>query len=429
MPKALINSRILLDVTEEQAEEIRKKLTYKLPIYTGEKHKMGFEVIRNYVTIKKGIISIPQGRQDLIPEGHDILERRTLVPAEFPEARIPLRNQQIWVHEQVEDSCFIHAQVGWGKTFAALHIVKKLGQKTLVIVHTVALRNQWATEVEKLFGFKPGIIGSGEYDIDSPIVIGNTQSLVKYIDTIGDKFGTVIVDEAHHCPSTTFTLMLDRMKCRYRIGLSGTVKRKDGKHVMFNDYFSPKVYAPELLGETMAPTIEIIKSGITLVGTSWAKKVNNLLYDPAYQAFIIGVTQHYLSLGHSVLLVSERTEFLENCNKLLSDDMNLIIGETKNREKLLDEVRSGEKKGIIGTRQIFSEGISVNPLSCLILTSPINNDILLEQLIGRIMRKHPDKLTPIVVDIHFSGRTGKTQNSNRLGFYMLKDWVIKGLID
>ena len=429
MPKALINNRILLDVTDEEAESIKKVLTYKIPVYHGQNHKMGFEVIRNYTTIKKGILSIPQGRTDLIPEGHEILERRTLIPAELPEPRVPLRNNQIWVYEQVEDSCFINAMVGWGKTFSALHTIKKLGQKALIIVHTIALRNQWAQEVEKLFGFTPGIIGSGEYDIDSPIVIGNTQSLIKYIDEIADKFGTVIVDEAHHCPSTTFTVLLNKMKARYRIGLSGTLKRKDGKHVLFSDYFSKRVYIPELLGETMTPTVQIIKTGITLVGSVWAKKLNNLLYDKGYQAFIIGVAEHYLSLGHCILLVSERTEFLENCAKVLGNRMNLIIGDTKDREKLLEEVRSGKKQGIIGTRQIFSEGISVNPLSCVILTSPINNDILLEQLIGRIMRKHPGKLDPVVVVLHFSGRSGKTQNSNRLSFYMLKDWTVKGLVD
>ena len=429
MPKALINSRILLDVTEDQAEQLRTKLTYKIPVYQGQNHHMGFEIIRNYITIKKGIISIPQGRIDLIPEGHEILERRVLVPAKIPEPRFPLRNNQVWVYEHANDSCFIHAMVGWGKTFSALHTIKKLGQKALIIVHTVALRNQWVQEVEKLYGFTPGTIGSGEFDIDSPIVIGNIQSLIKVIDQIADKFGTVVVDEAHHCPSTTFTVLLDKMKARYRIGLSGTVKRKDGKHILFQDYFGSTVYSPELLDETMPPTIQIVKTGITLTGGHWSQKINNLLYDKSYQAFICGIAEHYLDLGHKVLLVAERTEFLENCNKLLGDRMNLIIGETKNREKLLEEVRSGEKEGIIGTRQIFSEGISINPLSCLILTTPINNDILLEQLIGRIMRKCEGKLDPIVVDLHFSGRTGKTQNSNRLSLYFLKDWVVRGLID
>lgn len=429
MAKALVNSRILLDVTEEQTDTIKKALTYKLPVYQGQNHHMGFEVIRNYTTIKKGIISIPQGRLDLIPTGHEVLERRTLIPVSLPEPRIPLRNNQIWVYEQVDDSCFIKAMVGWGKTFCALHLAKKLAQKTLIVVHTVALRNQWAEEVRKLYGFTPGIIGSDKFDIDSPIVIGNVQSVVRVVDKIADQFGTVFIDEAHHCPATTFTAVLDKMKARYRIGLSGTTKRKDGKHVMFPDYFSPKLYEPELLDETLEPKVRIIKTGIELTGGHWSQKINNLLYDKSYQAFICGIAEHYLELGHCVLLVAERTEFLEQCNKLLGDRMNLIIGETKNREVLLDEVRNGEKHGIIGTRQIFSEGISVNPLSCLILTTPINNDILLEQLIGRIMRKYPDKLQPVVVDLHFNGRSAKTQNSNRLAFYFQKDWEIEGLTD
>lgn len=429
MAKALVSSRILLDVTEEQSEIIRKALTYKIPVYQGQNHHMGFEIIRTYKNIQKGIISIPQGRLDLIPEDHEILERRVVVPASFPEPKFPLRNNQVLVYAQANDSCFIKAMVGWGKTFSALHTIKKLGQKALIVVHTVALRNQWAQEIEKLYGFKPGIIGAGQFDLDSPIVVGNVQSLIKVVDEISDKFGTVVVDEAHHCPSTTFTVILDKMKSRYRIGLSGTTKRKDGKHVIFPDFFSPTLHEPELLDETMPPKIRIIKTGIELTGGHWSQKINNLLYDIGYQAFICGIAEHYLDLGHCVLLVSERTDFLNNCNKLLGDKMNLIIGETKNREQLLDEVRTGKKQGIIGARSIFSEGVNVEPLSCLILTSPINNDILLEQLIGRIMRKYPEKLQPIVVDLHFSGRTGKTQNSNRLAFYMLKGWEVEGLLE
>lgn len=428
MPKALINSRILLDVTEEQAEEIRKKLTYKIPVYSAHDKYNQFELIRTFQNVKRGIISIPQGRLDLIPEGHEILERRVEVPIVFPEPKIHLRNQQIWVYEQVSDSCFINAQVGWGKTFAALHIAKKLGQKTLIVVHTIALRDQWIQEVEKLYGFTPDIIGSGKFNLETPIVVTNIQSIVKVIDQVSDKFGTIVIDEAHHCPANTFTLVLDKSKARYRIGLSGTIKRKDGKHIMFPDYFSPTTYIPELVGETMEPRVQVIKSNILLEGGSWAQKVNNLLYDKAYQAFIVGVAQHYLSIGHCVLLVAERTEFLQNCHSLLSDKMNLIIGETKNREQLLEEVRDGTKQGIVGTRQIFSEGISINALSCIILASPINNDILLEQLIGRVMRKHPGKLDPVVVDIHFKGRSARTQNSNRLSFYMLKNWSIDGLV-
>ena len=54
---------------------------------------------------------------------------------------------------------------------------------------------------------------------------------------------------------------------------------------------------------------------------------------------------------------------------------------------LINELQVGNKNVLYGTQAIFSEGISINVLSCLILGTPINNDPLLTQLIGRIIRK------------------------------------------
>ena len=78
-----------------------------------------------------------------------------------------------------------------------------------------------------------GVIGSDKFDIDSAIVVGNVQTVTKHALTLSKEFGTIIMDEAHHCPATTFTNLIDSMYARYRIGLSGTMLRKDGKHILF----------------------------------------------------------------------------------------------------------------------------------------------------------------------------------------------------
>ena len=61
-----------------------------------------------------------------------------------------------------------------GKDFTGLAIVG-VRQKTLIIVHTVPLRNQWAAEVEKVYGITAGVIGSGRFDVSSPVVIGTLK--------------------------------------------------------------------------------------------------------------------------------------------------------------------------------------------------------------------------------------------------------------
>ena len=58
------------------------------------------------------------------------------------------------------------------------------------------------------------------------------------------------------------------------------------------------------------------------------------------------------------------------------------------------------------------------------LGAPTNNDPLLQQLIGRIQRVHPGKLTPIVVDIVLKGATAKRQARNRAAHYIRNGYKV-----
>jgi superfamily II DNA or RNA helicase len=424
--KAIISNRIYLDNPGNAASKfIMNTLTYKIHKNTGSKKFVSVETIKNYKSYTGGIISMPQGRTDLIPEGYNIVDKRVTNPVPFPTARYELRPDQQEIYDQVTDTCFINALVGWGKTFTALHIARKWGQKTLVVTHTTALRDQWREEIEALFGISPGIIGSGSFDVeDHFIVVGNVQSIVKNLDKINKEFGTIILDEAHHCPATTFSQTIDTFHARYRLALSGTMQRKDGKHVLFQDYFGTTVFKPEQ-ANTINPVVHLVKSNITLKpNVPWVEKINELTQSDYYRKFISALATFHIAKGHSVLVVADRVEFLEKVKEYVGETCLLVTGDTsfEERQYAKEQILSKAKMCIAGSRQIFSEGISINILSCVILAVPMSNDSLLEQIVGRIMRPHPGKLNPIVVDIQFSGWADKKQNTDRLGLYMKKGW-------
>ena len=431
MPKAIISNRIYLDNPgAAYTKEIVKQLTYKIKKDTGSKQFSPVETIKNYKTLPKGILSIPQGRTDLIPDGYEVLDKRVLVPVPFPKPKHELFEPQQEIYNQVVSSCFINAQVGWGKTFTALHIAYKLGQRTLVITHTAALRDQWVDEVEQLFGMRPGVIGGGVYDVeDCAIVVGNIQSIVKYIPQLCKEFGTIILDEAHHCPATTFAATVDAFYAKYRIALSGTMIRKDGKHILFGDYFGDTVFKPPQ-SNTLEPTVQIIRSGITLKpGATWVEKITDLCQDENYQQFIAGLTKLEISNGHRVLIIADRVEFLEKVKDYVGETCVLVTGNTdvETRNLVKTQINSGEKSAIAGSRQIFSEGISINALSCVILAVPMSNDSLLTQIVGRIQRMFEGKQMPLVIDINFASYADKKQNNDRLALYLRKGWVINAV--
>ena len=167
--KAVLSNRIYMECSPEYRKVLSDELTYKVPPQNPNDPP---QIIKNLQRVRENLVSIPIGRIDLIPKDYEIVEKRLYIPADFPKFSFQLRPSQQEVYDTLNDNAIINAWVSWGKTFTGLALAGKLGQKTLVVTHTVPLRNQWAKEVEKVYGFTPGIIGSGRFDTSSPVVIG-----------------------------------------------------------------------------------------------------------------------------------------------------------------------------------------------------------------------------------------------------------------
>ncbi|MAK80317.1 DEAD/DEAH box helicase family protein [Phenylobacterium sp.] len=422
--KAVLRNRIYMEVSPSQQVDVDEELTYTLPPRRPGDPPF---VIKNMGVIRKGLVTLPIGRTDLIPSGHEIEDKRVLSPIEPLSFGYTLRASQQAVYSEVLDSCIINAWVSWGKTFTGLAIANKLGQRTLIVTHTLQLRNQWEKEIKKVFGVDAGVIGSGKFEIKD-FTVGNVQTLYRRIDDIKDKFGTLILDEMHHVSSPTFSRIIDASHARYKIGLTGTMERKDGRHVTFRDYFSNDVHRPPK-ENFMIPSVKLIKSGIRFpdgAHAPWASRINAIAYNPEYQNQVALLAANYAALGHKVLLVSDRVDFLRVCQRLIGDNAVCITGQIPHEERpALLATLEQDKDVLCGTQAIFSEGISLNALSCLILATPINNEPLLTQLIGRVIRTQEGKKQPVIVDIHLEGNTARRQANARLGYYMKQGYDIE----
>ena len=421
--KAVLSNRIYLECTNEYQSFLDEELTYSIPPRRPTDPPI---IIKNMGVIRSGLVSIPIGRTDLIPEDYEIKDKRNDIPIKPFDFKFTLRDSQQSVYDEVQDSCIINAWVSWGKTFTALAIANKLQQKTLIVTHTLALRGQWEKEIQKVFGVTAGVIGSGKFETNSPFVVGNVQTLYRNIDKIVGEFGTIILDEMHHVSSPTFTRIVDASKARYKIGLTGTMQRKDGRHVVFRDYFSSTVFKPPK-ENYLTPSVDIINSGIRFMdgNVDLATRVNNLAFDWEYQNMIGILAASYAAKGHKVLVVADRVDFLKSCARLVGDNAICVTGDIphEQRAEMVKEIFT-DKDVLFGTQSIFSEGISLDCLSCLILGTPINNEPLLTQLIGRVIRMYDGKQQPKVVDINLHGRTARKQASARRGYYMRQGYEV-----
>ena len=133
----------------------------------------------------------------------------------------------------------------------------------------------------------------------------------------------------HHVSSPTFGRIVDKNKARYKLGLSGTIERKDGKHVVFRDYFGQTVLKPPK-ENYMTPKIDVIYSEVRFLdgqNIPWANKVTHLSFQEEYVHSIAMIASNYAARGHKVLVVSDRVEFLKTCARLSGDEAICITGD------------------------------------------------------------------------------------------------------
>ena len=137
---------------------------------------------------------------------------------------------------------------GAGKTVCTLKIISELRLKTIIIVHKSFLLNQWEERInEFLPGAKVGRIQGEIINIeDKDIVIAMLQSLSmkEYPLSIFRSFGLTIIDEVHHISPEVFSRALFKVVTTHMLGLSATMKRKDGLTRVFKMFLGDIIYNP-----------------------------------------------------------------------------------------------------------------------------------------------------------------------------------------
>ena len=134
-------------------------------------------------------------------------------------------------------------------TVMALNILSQLHKKTLIIVHKDFLLRQWKERIEQFLpDARVGKIQGTIIDIENKdIVIGMLQSLSmkEYPPTVFEDFGFTIIDECHHLAAEVFSNALFKIVTKYMLGLSATMKRKDGLTRVFKMFVGKVVVKKE----------------------------------------------------------------------------------------------------------------------------------------------------------------------------------------
>lgn len=143
---------------------------------------------------------------------------------------------------------------GAGKTYVALLAMDAIRRDTLVIAPTLDLVAQWYDLLRTGFRCEIGVLGGGEHNVQ-PITVSTYDSAFIHMENIGASFGMVVFDECHHLPGDAFSLAAQSCLAPYRLGLTATPERADGRHTALSHLIGPTVYrrdVDELAGDYLA---------------------------------------------------------------------------------------------------------------------------------------------------------------------------------
>lgn len=300
----------------------------------------------------------------------------------------------------------VRAPARWGKTVWLAALLTKLKQRTLMMAHTIDLIQQLEETVRKFtnvndleeeHGIKLiGTLDNWKNKEPFPILTLSTYQKFavsatgsKVIETWRDKFGLVMVDEAHRGHTDLYTGVVQELNALYRCGVTATPKRKDGLHVVVQDVIGPVVAVGE--GEQLPVHWTWEETGIPIEpfsnwGTMWNRLVKRKRRTRKIAQKIV---DDVLEVGHFVLVGTERLMHLEDLKDAIYDidcdiTVGVLSGRTKDRKSFREEIKCGEYQVVLAMNRIVQEGYNVPRWSCFHNVLPMANEGNWEQRISRI---------------------------------------------
>jgi hypothetical protein len=229
-----------------------------------------------------------------------------------------------------------------GKTVISLYTLAQRRQPALIVVPKADLFDGWLRKIEgflQIPASEVGMFSSGTQEIGSRITIGHIGEVMRHWRKIFDKVGFIIFDESQRSPSKILTNLLPNFDCRYVLGLSNTLQRKDRLLKLIHFYLGDVVYS---IDEKDA------REGRGIIpGTVIARRTD---FDYPYNS-----RADYASMLQELMLDRER-----NCK--IADDVEVELG--KGAEQVL--ILSGGEEHDRALGEEFSRrGITVFPYSRL----------------------------------------------------------------
>lgn len=317
---------------------------------------------------------------------------------------------------------------GSGKTMCAVAAMARLGVAALVLVPTRVLLEQWIAVLARYWPGRVGQLGDGVRVIHD-ITVATYASAILHVEMIGDRFGLVVVDEAHHVGAMCPTDLLQMLVAPTRLGLTATPPERplslgpvvytrsvaeltgDGLAVFTHEELVVKLGAAErvryaqLRGVFKAAYASYVRRSpdakwhefaAAMRGSRSGREVldawrgyRQILAYPAAKRAALGELLARHAGERTLVFTADNATAYAIARELLVQPITHEIGRTE-RTAAIGRFASGETSVLVSA-QVLDEGLDVPDAEIAIIVGGTASARKHVQRVGRVLRPRPDK--------------------------------------
>jgi len=329
-------------------------------------------------------------------------------------------------------------------------------RSALIVAPTLDLVRQWYDLLRTTFATEVGIVGGGEHQV-RPLTVTTYDSAYIHMEHFGNRFGLVIFDECHHLPGESYALTARFALAPFRLGLTATPERADGREALLDELIGGTVYQKqidELSGEYLAEyTTQRVVIDLTAqereeyqeardVYLGFVRSQGIQMSSPrGFSEFIMRSArseqgrraQAAYRRQRSLAFAAEgKLEYLEHLLHKHRRDRAIIFTQdnataysvsrrflipvithqtkVKERSEILGGFHEGRYRAIV-TSKVLNEGVDVPTANVAVVVSGSGSVMEHVQRLGRILRRQGDKTATLYELV--SRDTSETRTSER----------------
>lgn len=325
----------------------------------------------------------------------------------------------------------LSAATGSGKTEMFAFLIKQKlenRESSLVLAHRERLVIQAADRIKGIVGpMKVGIVNGAKKDWWSPCVVATVQSAStdKQLSR-APKFQNIIIDEAHRSNSGSYLKVVEKLLSPggLLLGVTATPNRTDKKGLIpavFEELvyevgmkeLIEKDHLSAVIGKEIRLPIDFnsLKTSVSTDGIRdyRPEEVQAAFEEAEWMERITEGWKEVASDRRTIVFVPPGVVDGRGCGMAhsLAEYMALqgiraaaVDGTTPQgqQDRIIGDFTDGRLQVLVNVN-IFTEGLDIPPIDCVLFARPTQSSIIYSQAVGRGTRKFPGKENCLVIDV------------------------------